>query len=250
MLDVKQVVAGYGRLTALKELDLTVSEGEVVFVVGPNGAGKSTLLKTISGLMAPSAGQIVFRGNRIDGKAPEDLCRGGLALIPEGRHIFKTLTVQENLSVGAMIRKNSAEVRDDLENVLDTFPILRERFTGIAGHLSGGEQQQLAIARAILQRPSLLMIDEPSLGLAPLVIDQVYESLRKLNRAGLTLLIVEQSTGRIMDLASRIYVMRNGKVVLEGTPDKLRDGQAVNAAYFGFESAETPDRSGVSGLSA
>jgi len=236
MLEVKQVVAGYGRLTALKAIDITVGQGEVVFVVGPNGAGKSTLLKTISGLMTPTSGQITFQGKPINGKAPEQLCRSGLALIPEGRHIFKTLTVQENLIVGSMIRKNSAEVRADMEMVLETFPILRERFNGIAGHLSGGEQQQLAIARAILQRPSLLMIDEPSLGLAPLVIDQVYDSLRRLNQTGLTLLIVEQSTGRIMDLASRIYVLRNGHVVLEGTPDKLMDGSALDAAYFGFAS--------------
>ena len=138
-----------------------------------------------------------------------------------------------------MIRKNSSEVSADLDTVLATFPILRERFNGIAGHLSGGEQQQLAIARSILQRPSLLMIDEPSLGLAPLVIDQVYESLRLLNQRGLTLLIVEQSTARIMDLASRVYVMRNGNVVLEGTPDQLADGRALDAAYFGFAS-ESP----------
>jgi branched-chain amino acid transport system ATP-binding protein len=236
MLEVNQVVAGYGRLTALKAIDITVRKGETVFVVGPNGAGKSTLLKTISGLMAPTSGQITFQGKHINGKAPEQLCRSGLALIPEGRHIFKTLTVQENLIVGAMIRKNPAEVRADMEMVLETFPILRERFNGVAGHLSGGEQQQLAIARAILQRPSLLMIDEPSLGLAPLVIDQVYDSLRRLNQTGLTLLIVEQSTGRIMELASRIYVLRNGHVVLEGTPDKLMDGKALDAAYFGFAS--------------
>lgn len=236
MLEIKQLVAGYGRLTALKAIDITVAQGEVVFVVGPNGAGKSTLLKTVSGLMAPTSGQITFQGKSIIGKAPEQLCRSGLALIPEGRHIFKTLTVQENLIVGSMIRKNSAEVRADMEMVLETFPILQQRFNGIAGHLSGGEQQQLAIARAILQRPSLLMIDEPSLGLAPLVIDQVYDSLRRLNQTGLTLLIVEQSTGRIMDLASRIYVLRNGHVVLEGTPDKLMDGNAIDAAYFGFAS--------------
>jgi len=234
MLEITQVVAGYGRLTALKGIDITIRQGEIVFVVGPNGAGKSTLLKTISGLMTPSSGQISFQGKRIDGKAPEQLCRSGLALIPEGRHIFKTLTVQENLLVGAMIRKDSAEVSADLDMVLETFPILRERFKGIAGYLSGGEQQQLAIARSILQRPSLLMIDEPSLGLAPLVIEQVYDSLRRLNQAGLTLLIVEQSTGWIMDLASRIYVLRNGNVVLEGTPDKLADGDDLDAAYFGF----------------
>ncbi|CAN7667222.1 ABC transporter ATP-binding protein [Pararhizobium sp. LjRoot255] len=234
MLEVKQLVAGYGRLTALKGVSFKVKQGEIVFVVGPNGAGKSTLLKTIAGLMSPNAGEIRFRDRRIDGKVPEQLCREGLALIPEGRHIFKTLTVQENLKVGSMIRKNSAEVSADLEAVLNTFPILRDRFYGIAGHLSGGEQQQLAIARSILQRPSLLMIDEPSLGLAPLVIDQVYDSLRALNRTGLTLLIVEQSTARIMELASRVYVMRNGNVVLEGTPDDLADGKALDAAYFGF----------------
>jgi branched-chain amino acid transport system ATP-binding protein len=236
MLEVKQLVAGYGRLTALKSVDITVTKGDVVFVVGPNGAGKSTLLKTISGLMVPTSGEINFQGERIEGRVPERLCRRGLALIPEGRHIFKTLTVHENLQVGAMIRKNSAEVREDMEMVLDTFPILRERINGVAGHLSGGEQQQLAIARSILQRPSLLMIDEPSLGLAPLVIDQVYDSLRKLNQTGLTLLIVEQSTGRIMDLASKVYVLRNGKVVLEGDPGKLTDTKALDDAYFGFSS--------------
>ena len=236
MLEVTQMVAGYGRLTALKGVDIRVKKGEVVFVVGPNGAGKSTLLKTISGLMTPTGGEIRFQGERIDGRGPETLCRRGLALIPEGRHIFKTLTVQENLQVGAMIRKNSAEVRSDMEMVLDTFPILRERFKGVAGNLSGGEQQQLAIARSILQRPALLMIDEPSLGLAPLVIDQVYDSLRKLNETGLTLLIVEQSTGRIMELASRIYVLRNGKVVLERDREELTDTSALDAAYFGFSS--------------
>jgi branched-chain amino acid transport system ATP-binding protein len=234
MLEVKQLFAGYGRLTALKGVSVKVKQGEIVFVVGPNGAGKSTLLKTIAGLMSPNAGEIRFKDRRIDGKVPEQLCREGLALIPEGRHIFRTLTVQENLKVGSMIRKNPAEVSADLEAVLNTFPILRDRFYGIAGHLSGGEQQQLAIARSILQRPSLLMIDEPSLGLAPLVIDQVYESLRALNRAGLTLLIVEQSTARIMELASRVYVMRNGNVALEGTPEDLADGKALDAAYFGF----------------
>lgn len=236
MLEVKQMFAGYGRLTALKGVNVKVTQGEIVFVVGPNGAGKSTLLKTIAGLMSPTAGEIRYFDRRIDGKVPEQLCREGLALIPEGRHIFKTLTVQENLKVGSMIRKNSAEVSADLDAVLATFPILRERFHGIAGHLSGGEQQQLAIARSILQRPALLMIDEPSLGLAPLVIDQVYESLRSLNQTGLTLLIVEQSTARIMDLASRVYVMRNGNVVLEGTPDQLADGRALDSAYFGFAS--------------
>ncbi|KQT62925.1 MULTISPECIES: ABC transporter ATP-binding protein [unclassified Aureimonas] len=234
MLEARQLVAGYGRLTALRGIDITVGAGEAVFVVGPNGAGKSTLLKTISGLMAPSRGQITFNGKNLRGKTPEQICRSGLALIPEGRHIFKTLSVAENLRIGSLIRKDKAAAQSDLEMVLETFPILRERYKGIAGYLSGGEQQQLAIARAILQRPALLMIDEPSLGLAPLVVDQVYDSLKRLNQSGLTLLIVEQSTGRIMNLASRIYVLRNGNVVLQGTPADLAEDGKLDTAYFGF----------------
>ena len=234
MLDIRSLRAGYGRLSALKSVDLAVKKGEIVFVVGPNGAGKSTLLKTISGLMTPTAGTISFNGEAISGQPPEKLCRKGLALVPEGRSIFRTLTVQENLLLGSMIRKDKSEAAADLDRTLETFPILKARYRGVAGHLSGGEQQQLAIARAILQRPKLMMIDEPSLGLAPLVIDQVYESLRRLNAAGLTLLVVEQSTARILDLASRIYVLRNGHVALEGAAGDLADGHALEEAYFGY----------------
>lgn len=234
MLEIRSLTAGYGRLAALKSIDLDVRKGEIVFVVGPNGAGKSTLLKTISGLMTPTGGTLAFNGEPIADQPPEKLCRRGLALVPEGRSIFRTLTVQENLLLGGMIRKEKAEAAADLDRVLDIFPILKSRYRGIAGHLSGGEQQQLAIARAILQRPTLMMIDEPSLGLAPLVIDQVYESLRQLNAGGLTLLIVEQSTVRILNLASRIYVLRNGHVVLEGSASDLADGHALEEAYFGY----------------
>lgn len=234
MLDIRSLRAGYGRLSALKSVDLTVKKGEIVFVVGPNGAGKSTLLKTISGLMTLTAGTISFNGETISGQPPERLCRKGMALVPEGRSIFRTLTVQENLLLGSMIRKDKAEAAADLDKALKAFPILKARYRGIAGHLSGGEQQQLAIARAILQRPTLMMIDEPSLGLAPLVIDQVYESLRQLNAGGLTLLVVEQSTARILDLASRIYVLRNGHVALEGAARDLADGHALEEAYFGY----------------
>lgn len=234
MLEIHRLTAGYGRLTALKGIDLTVKSGEIVFVVGPNGAGKSTLLKTITGLMAPTDGQVSFQGKDMTGLAPEQLCRKGLSLVPEGRSIFRTLTVQENLSLGTIIRKDKQEAARDLELALETFPILKARFKGVAGHLSGGEQQQLAIARAILQRPSLLMIDEPSLGLAPLVIDQVYASLAQLNALGLTLLVIEQSTARVLDLASRIYVLRNGQIALEGTADDLAGGHALEEAYFGY----------------
>ena len=234
MLATSDLVVRYGKLAALKGVSVSVEAGEAVFIVGPNGAGKSTLLKTISGLLKPSAGSITFDGRSIAGGVPERLSGQGLALVPEGRHIFRTLTVQENLAVGAMIRSDKAAVAEDLERVLDIFPILRERFSGIAGNLSGGEQQQLAIARALLQRPRLLMIDEPSLGLAPLVIDQVYESLRTLNADGLTLLVVEQSTARVLDLATRVYVLRNGEVVLAETAEALAGSDQMEEAYFGY----------------
>lgn len=234
MLDISELTVRYGKLTALDQVNIRVDQGEAVFVVGPNGAGKSTLLKTLSGLLRPVSGGIGFEGQDIAGTAPEKLCQSGLALVPEGRHIFRTLTVEENLLVGMMIRRDKAAAREDLERVLQTFPILRERFRGVAGHLSGGEQQQLAIARALLQRPRLLMIDEPSLGLAPLVIDQVYASLRELNAGGLTLLVVEQSTARVLDLATRVYVLRAGKVVLSESAGALATGNAMEEAYFGY----------------
>jgi branched-chain amino acid transport system ATP-binding protein len=237
MLKVSDLVVRYGKLAALKGIEVSVSQGEAVFIVGPNGAGKSTLLKTIAGLLKPASGSIQLDGADIAGEAPERLCTQGLALVPEGRHIFRTLTVGENLRVGSVIRKDKAALAQDMERVLDAFPILRDRLSGIAGNLSGGEQQQLAIARALLQRPRLLMIDEPSLGLAPLVIDQVYASLRALNAEGLTLLVVEQSTARVLDLATRVYVLRNGGVVLAESAEALADGDALEEAYFGY--AET-----------
>lgn len=238
MLKIEGLRAGYGRLTALTDIDLTIDRGDIAFVVGPNGAGKSTLLKTISGLQAPFAGTISFQDRRINGVAPEKLCREGLVLVPEGRSIFRSLTVEENLRLGGMGRRDRDVLSGDLEHVLSIFPILKDRYRGVAGHLSGGEQQQLAIARAILQQPALMMVDEPSLGLAPLVIDQVYESLRALNReAGITLLIVEQSTARILDLATRVCVLRNGKVVLSGKVDEIGGEKALEDAYFGYASA-------------
>ena len=238
MLAVTDLVVRYGKLTALEGVDISVGPGEAVFVVGPNGAGKSTLLKSIAGVLRPAAGRIALDGADIAGGAPERLCRQGLALVPEGRHIFRTLTVEENLAVGGMVRRDKAALARDLDEVLGVFPILRERLRGIAGNLSGGEQQQLAIARALLQRPRLLMIDEPSLGLAPLVIDQVYASLRTLNAKGLRLLVVEQSTARVLDLATRVYVLRGGKVVLAEAAAALAGNEAMEEAYFGY--AGTP----------
>ncbi len=235
MLDVSDLHAGYGRLAALKGVDLHVDSGEIVFVVGPNGAGKSTLLKTLAGLMAPKAGSgISFRGESIAGAPPEQLCRRGLVLVPEGRSIFGSLSVQENLMLAAMIRPDRAEVEADIARAIGLFPILGKRFKGRAGNLSGGEQQQLAIARAMLQKPRMIMIDEPSLGLAPLVIDQVYDSLRALQQTGVTLLVVEQSTARVLDLADRVYVLRNGHVVLEAKDAEQLQDAVLEEAYFGY----------------
>lgn len=233
MLKVQDLKAAYGRVSAVKGVSLEVAEKEIVFLIGPNGAGKSTVLKTVSGLHRPSGGTISFAGAEIANQTPETICRRGLVLVPEGRHIFGTLTVAENLFLGTTIRSDRAQIRADIDEVLAIFPILRERYTSAAVYLSGGEQQQLAIARAMLQKPRLMMIDEPSLGLAPLVIDQVYESLRQLNAKGMTLLVIEQSTARVTDLASRVYVMRNGKIVLHETKASLGDGSSLTDAYFG-----------------
>jgi branched-chain amino acid transport system ATP-binding protein len=238
MIEIKDLHVAYGQLKALKGIDLNVRRGEIVFVVGPNGAGKSTLLKCIAGVLKPASGSIVFEGKNIVGEPPERLCRNGLALVPEGRHIFGTLTVEENLRLAATYRKDKAEVRNDIERALATFPILATRFKGAAGYLSGGEQQQLAIARAILLKPGLMMIDEPSLGLAPLVVDQVYEALKKLNESGLTLLVVEQSTSRVAGLADRVVVLRNGQVVLNLEASELDNTDALEDAYFGYKNAQ------------
>ncbi|MGU7779398.1 ABC transporter ATP-binding protein [Burkholderia sp. PU8-34] len=234
MIEIADLSASYGKLQALKGVSLAVEAGKLTFVVGPNGAGKSTLLKCVAGLLRPRAGTIRFDGKDIVGGQPERLCRNGLALVPEGRHIFGSLSVEENLLLAAMHRQDRDGVREDIEKVTVLFPILKKRFKGAAGYLSGGEQQQLAIARAILLKPRLMMIDEPSLGLAPLVVDQVYEALAALKQSGLTLLVVEQSTARVLDLADRIAVLRNGKIVLNQPREAIGDGVALENAYFGY----------------
>lgn len=235
MLKISGLQAGYGRLNALRGIDLTIEKSEVAFVVGPNGAGKSTLLKVICGLIKPWEGRIEFEHKLINGQSPEKLCREGLVLVPEGRSIFASLSVEENLALGGMGRKDKDVLEGDLERVLTTFPILRSRYKGAAGHLSGGEQQQLAIARAILQQPALIMIDEPSLGLAPLMINEVYASLKALNEnTGMTLLIVEQSTARILKLADQVNVLRNGKIALSKRTSEIDDPKILEEAYFGY----------------
>jgi branched-chain amino acid transport system ATP-binding protein len=233
-LAVRGLTAAYGGFVALTGIDLDVAPGGCVCVVGPNGAGKTTLLSNIAGLFRPRAGSIALAGREIGGLGAEEIARLGVAMVPEGRRIFGTMTVEENLRLGATVRRRDGGVAADIERVLDTFPILRERFRGQAGKLSGGEQQMLAIARALMAKPKLMMIDEPSLGLAPIVVDKVYEVLADLRRGGLTLVIVEQNTARIADIADRIHVLRGGRLVLSLDPGQLDDAALLDEAYFGY----------------
>jgi branched-chain amino acid transport system ATP-binding protein len=235
LLDVAGLHVRYGELVALREVSLSVAEGEVVCIIGPNGAGKSTLLAAIAGGVAPSKGTIRFRGQNVVDTSPEKIARLGLSLVPEGRHIFGRLTVEENLLLGASRRTDRREVAEDLRRAFDYFGALRERRTSPAGRLSGGEQQILAIARALMTRAPMILVDEPSLGLAPKFIDQIYKILLDLRaQEKLTLLINEQSSHRIVKHADRIYVLRAGEIRLHGTAAELGDGHAIKEAYFGF----------------
>ncbi|MSP51106.1 MAG: ABC transporter ATP-binding protein [Alphaproteobacteria bacterium] len=235
MLDVERLEVRYGRLPAVRDISINVAAGEIVCVVGPNGAGKSTTMLAIAGELTPSRGRLLFEGGPLAGRSSEDTARLGISLVPEGRRIFGTLTVEENLRVASYIRRDRDAAAKDLESLLDRFPILKERFRSPAGRLSGGEQQILAIARGMLTRPKLMLVDEPSLGLAPKNVDLVYELLRSLREAGMTLLIVEQNLDRVMDVADRVYVMRDGRVQLSGTVVALKGSAELEAAYFGFD---------------
>lgn len=238
LVEVDGIHVRYGDLIALRGISLAVAEGEVVCIIGPNGAGKSTTLAAIAGGVTPHAGDIRVNGSSILGQRPEQIARLGLSLVPEGRHIFGTLTVEENLRIGGYIQGDRAAAKADMAWLLELFPRLAERLKYPASRLSGGEQQMLAVARAVMTRPRLLMVDEPSLGLAPKVIDQIYDILLNLRRsANLTLLINEQSSNRILKHADRIYVLRSGWLQLEGRAANLQDGEAIRHAYFGFGEA-------------
>jgi len=234
MLTVDQLQVRYGAVPALRGVSLEVAEGEIVSVVGPNGAGKSTLLMTIAGALAPSAGVVRFAGEAIAGRPAEAIARLGMSLVPEGRHIFTQLTVEENLRLGTQMRRDRAGIEADYAQMLAVFPILRERLKSPGGKLSGGEQQQLAIARALMTGARLIMIDEPALGLAPMVVETVYAVLRRLRaERAITLLIVEQSTHRALESADRIYLLRQGEIALSGASAALDEAQ-VEEAYFGY----------------
>lgn len=233
MLTLKSIQTGYGRLPVLKGISLHVRPGEVVTMIGGNGAGKSTTLRAIAGLLRLWRGSLVFDGHDLTRLPPEKIVSLGLALVPEGRRVFPTLSVQANLELGAFHRLDKKQVRRDLEEVKERFPILRERARQPAGTLSGGEQQILAIGRALMARPKLLMLDEPSMGLAPRMVAQVYDILRELKAAGTTILLVEQNARAALKLADRGYVMETGRIILEGPAAELQEDPEVQRSYLG-----------------
>jgi branched-chain amino acid transport system ATP-binding protein len=233
MLKIENLQVNYGSITALRGVDIAVAQGEIVAVIGPNGAGKSTLLLTIAGVVKAKAGAVTLEEKPILGEAPEKLAASGLALVPEGRHIFGSLSVAENIALGATTRNDRDGIAADTEKVLGMFPVLRDRYKQRAGNLSGGEQQMLAIGRALMSRPKLLLLDEPSLGLAPLIVKQVYDAIYALRQQGLTVLIVEQSVNRALNAADRAYVMSAGAIAMVGRSSELQGTAAFDAAYFG-----------------
>lgn len=235
LLEIHDLSVRYGGISALRGLSLTIRAGEILMVTGPNGAGKSTLMKAIAGLVKPQLGRVIFDGQLMTGRAPETIAAAGFSMVPEGRQVFAAMTVLDNLRVGTGMRHNKLAVAADLDYVMDVFPLLRERANAQAGLLSGGQQQMLVIARGLMAAPRLLVIDEPSLGLAPRVTDQVYEALLRLRaERELTLLIVEQSASRAVMTGGRMVMLREGRIVLEGDPRQLSARQ-MQQAYFGYE---------------
>jgi branched-chain amino acid transport system ATP-binding protein len=232
MLDVSEIHAHYGTIEALKGVSLTVEEGEIVTLIGSNGAGKSTTLRSISGLTPASSGKITFRGQNITAVPAHQIVEFGIALSPEGRHCFPRMSVRENLDLGAH-RRRGPDVADDLERVFGLFPRLRERERQKAGTMSGGEQQMLAIGRALMARPRLLMLDEPSMGIAPILVQRIYETIGEINRSGVTILLVEQNANYALDISQRGYVLETGRVVLANESAALREDPEVQRAYLG-----------------
>jgi len=236
LLAIKGLRAGYGKIEVLQDVDLSIAQGQIVTLIGANGAGKTTLLKTISGLIRPTAGSIVFDGQSIARRAPHKIVATGLSQVPEGRAILKRMTVLDNLRMGAFTRRD-AEIDSDIEAVYQRFPILAERRSQIAATLSGGEQQMLAIGRALVARPRLLLLDEPSLGLAPKFITRIFVTLRELQKEGKTILLVEQNARQALQVADRGYVMERGRIVLSGTGQELLNMPAVQQTYLGQHAA-------------
>ena len=235
MLELSDVQARYGAIIALRGVSIKVSQGELVALLGVNGAGKSTTLGCIAGVLRPWQGNISFEGASILGKSPEQIARLGISLVPEGRDIFPSLTVEENLRLGAFTQREKSEYRRKLNEVYDLFPVLKERLQQPGGTLSGGEQQQLAIARALMSSPRLLMLDEPSLGLAPALVDQIFELIARLHKTGVTILLVEQNVDRTLEIVDRAYLMNTGRIESQGSAEQLRTHADIEGIYMGVK---------------
>jgi branched-chain amino acid transport system ATP-binding protein len=233
MLNVNGIDVFYGNIHALKGVSLEINEGEIVTLIGANGAGKSTLLKTLSGLLKPKSGSIEYLGNSISGKAPQSIVKVGISHVPEGRRVFANMSVEENLELGAYLRKDKAGIRNDIQSVYELFPRLEERRKQLSGTLSGGEQQMLAMGRAIMAKPKLLLLDEPSMGLAPLMVKTIFQIIEKINQDGTTILLVEQNANMALSVADRAYVIETGKVVISGTAAELQASEEIKKAYLG-----------------
>lgn len=235
MLEVNNIHAYYGNIHALKGISLVVEQGEIVTLIGGNGAGKTTTLRNISALLRPRAGFITFEGHNLNEFAPHDLVSLGIAMVPEGRGIFSKLTVAENMEMGAYHRTDKKGILDDMERMFEIFPRLRERRKQVAGTLSGGEQQMLATVRALMSRPRLLLMDEPSMGLAPVLVETIFDTITQINKAGTTILLVEQNAHMALQVAHRGYVLQTGEIVLSDSAKALQQDKMVQKAYLGLE---------------
>lgn len=233
MLKIEDINVYYGNIHALKGVSLDINEGEIVTLIGANGAGKSTLLKTISGLLKPKNGSILFEGQSISGKVAQTIVKQGLSHVPEGRRVFANMSVEENLELGAYLRKDKQGIKEDFEKVYNLFPRLLERRKQLSGTLSGGEQQMLAMGRALMARPKLLLLDEPSMGLAPLLVKTIFRIIEEINKSGTTILLVEQNANMALSIADRAYVIETGKIVLSGSSDELNQSDQIRMAYLG-----------------
>ena len=231
ILEIKNLVVSYGGIEAVKGIDLTVEEGKIVTLVGSNGAGKSTTLKSIAGLVKPKSGDILFNGQSLLGKSTDQIVSTGVTLVPEGRRVFANLTVEENLRIGAYLRKDS--IKEDMEEVYKLFPRLKEREWQLAGTLSGGEQQMLAVARGLMSKPNILLLDEPSMGLAPIIVNQIYDLIGQIRDRGITVLLVEQNARKALGICDYAYVLENGKISLQGSGSDLLQSDEVRKAYLG-----------------
>lgn len=233
MLKIEDINVYYGNIQALKGVSLSINEGEIVTLIGANGAGKSTMLKSISGLLKPKQGKIIYEGQTIGGKAAQSIVKMGISHVPEGRRVFANMSVEENLQLGAYLRKDKAGIKQDMEKVYELFPRLLERLKQQSGTLSGGEQQMLAMGRALMAKPRLLLLDEPSMGLAPLLVKQIFNIIEEINKTGTTILLVEQNANLALSIADRAYVVETGRIVLSGKSEELTASEEIKNAYLG-----------------